>query len=847
MIKAEEVIRKLKNRQMAEMNKDYNADQEKYTRQLEGDLQAQIQEMKRVVTQLKNVAQIQDDFNITSHRKYIGRFIVFGKKVVRKFLRWYIHPIAEKQTIYNHANIDSMYYMTECIEQIENHIMDITKQIGVYSKELQNNILAEQQGFYIQLENELAASEKELNEELKRDLHKELYKELREELKKELYEELNGVFYKSVEDKVYKQVTEEKIHEANDEVIKARGYANLIKRFNKPEDMQKLEELYRQMIYPHNNKTKIAILCKDYKKDGIIEAIKKEAYTLFNKLKEDDNYEVYFISIEEENVQSEWHSHVIYTNRTGVRDLLNQLNINIVHVFESNAHIIFDNELGLLDQNIVFNGTGQQQLIGLDEHALSELRHLADNNRLHMLVESNIAKEQLEEVGIRNVQRITPIIQVPKKRDNIKSEDFIVGFASSPMQEDQMADRGIGLLEELITNNPEVVFKIAWRNQALEVPKVMLNSTNVIIEYGVLDMDRFYSSINAVIIPYTSKNNNHACSLSAMEAISINIPVICTDIAGVSEIVREIDPNCVNVAEYKAINETLHYVKTNYDKVVKHYKDYNELKGEENNTQIYTQLYESILDEKVQTLAQWDNRLRENDKYLVKGNSNIKKYYENQSIVANYEETRFVEYPMSVVNELEKIAVDEIITKEVKKITSELQILDIATGTGRILEKLIDKGQCTVIDNSSEMLKVIINKYGSTDKLRLIKGDFLDTKINDKFDIITTFRYIRHFDNVERGEIFRRICSILNPNGLLIFDVPNLKTEIALRNSIGWEHFNIYDVFWTPQTLEDELQEYGFEIIKMVPVDGYYFEQLPDQYREEPMSWTVAARYKGDE
>lgn len=50
---------------------------------------------------------------IFSHRKIIGKFIVFGKKVVRKFLRWYIDPITEAQSRLNGS-------VTRCINEVYN-------------------------------------------------------------------------------------------------------------------------------------------------------------------------------------------------------------------------------------------------------------------------------------------------------------------------------------------------------------------------------------------------------------------------------------------------------------------------------------------------------------------------------------------------------------------------------------------------------------------------------------------------------------------------------------------------------------------------------------------------------
>ncbi len=53
---------------------------------------------------------------ITSHRKIIGKFIVLGKKTVRKFLRWYINPIVEDQSKFNGS-------VTRCINEIYNKLI----------------------------------------------------------------------------------------------------------------------------------------------------------------------------------------------------------------------------------------------------------------------------------------------------------------------------------------------------------------------------------------------------------------------------------------------------------------------------------------------------------------------------------------------------------------------------------------------------------------------------------------------------------------------------------------------------------------------------------------------------
>lgn len=69
------------------------------------------------------------DRPITSHRKFIGKFIVFGKKVVRKFLRWYINPIVEEVTRFNG-------YVTSAMNEITNKLLLMERNFKVIDRKL---------------------------------------------------------------------------------------------------------------------------------------------------------------------------------------------------------------------------------------------------------------------------------------------------------------------------------------------------------------------------------------------------------------------------------------------------------------------------------------------------------------------------------------------------------------------------------------------------------------------------------------------------------------------------------------------------------------------------------------
>lgn len=60
-----------------------------------------LSELQKNVLVNNEMWQIEPDTIITSHRKIIGRFIIIGKKVFRKFLKWYIRPITYQQSSFN--------------------------------------------------------------------------------------------------------------------------------------------------------------------------------------------------------------------------------------------------------------------------------------------------------------------------------------------------------------------------------------------------------------------------------------------------------------------------------------------------------------------------------------------------------------------------------------------------------------------------------------------------------------------------------------------------------------------------------------------------------------------------
>jgi O-antigen chain-terminating methyltransferase len=79
---------------------------------------------------------------ITSHRKYIGKFLVLGKKIVRKLLKWYVNPIIEQQNEFNGsvtASINALYNNEVVTQDFIRH-MKINKALEEKLKHLEEDI-----------------------------------------------------------------------------------------------------------------------------------------------------------------------------------------------------------------------------------------------------------------------------------------------------------------------------------------------------------------------------------------------------------------------------------------------------------------------------------------------------------------------------------------------------------------------------------------------------------------------------------------------------------------------------------------------------------------------------------
>ena len=75
--------------------------------------------------------------HIFSHRKVLGPVIVFAKKIMRKFLKWYIEPITFQQTDFNNAVTPAIGRLTELVARYDKENNYTQEQIANYNDMLE--------------------------------------------------------------------------------------------------------------------------------------------------------------------------------------------------------------------------------------------------------------------------------------------------------------------------------------------------------------------------------------------------------------------------------------------------------------------------------------------------------------------------------------------------------------------------------------------------------------------------------------------------------------------------------------------------------------------------------------
>jgi len=563
-------------------------------------------------------------------------------------------------------------------------------------------------------------------------------------------------------------------------------------------------------------KPRIVVLCEGVKREGFIEAIKKEAWATYSALSlANPHWEILFASVEEDRETLHWESEkgILYVPRRDLGRALDSLNPSLIHLFSAHLTQLFG--YNLPGRRVLFTAVADAPECFATDEQLEEVRHWIDLGTLVVVPESEAAWAHLDRANVKAHEVIYPgFASAPVRSRGPARSTFTVGFASSPFLDEQWKGRGIDLVLALAETVPQTRFVMAWRADATrlreEINRRGLN--NVEVEAGVLDMEQFYERVDAMILPFAETGRNHASPFSAIEGLLRGKPVLATRHVGIANLLERERVGVASKATVDALAAGLERLKSDYEQLASRARPFAQRYFDRNRAVgAYQALYQDMIGRPLgPSLQAWRLAVRRHGKELVKGREKLKAHYAQEEVAQNYNQQRFLSPPHSLIDRRERAAVQQCIEVAFPD-RRDLRILDIATGEGRILRSITPYGACTAVDNSQAMLRLA--GQGGPGNCRYVFADFFAWRTDEQFDVITCFRLLRHFDYPDRRDFYQRVKSLLHPDGVAVVDVPSPRYELVQRSrGDGWAQYPIYDVFWTVDGFQDELRRNGLSL-----------------------------------
>jgi 2-polyprenyl-3-methyl-5-hydroxy-6-metoxy-1,4-benzoquinol methylase len=147
--------------------------------------------------------------------------------------------------------------------------------------------------------------------------------------------------------------------------------------------------------------------------------------------------------------------------------------------------------------------------------------------------------------------------------------------------------------------------------------------------------------------------------------------------------------------------------------------------------------------------------------------------------------------------------------KEITKGKTGFSLLDIGCGSGLFLKSCKDEGiNGEGIDVSNTALGFARNEFGLSVYNKRVEGLIADYR---KYDIITLWHVLEHF--LEPIDELQKIKELLTPNGILLIEVPNLRSikfRLSGKKWKGGNHPLYHRSFFTSKTLANTLAESGY-------------------------------------
>lgn len=281
--------------------------------------------------------------------------------------------------------------------------------------------------------------------------------------------------------------------------------------------------------------------------------------------------------------------------------------------------------------------------------------------------------------------------------------------------------------------------------------------------------------------------------------------------------------------------------------------------------------------------------------------SSVKTLYQDTKVAEDYIQDRFTWSWSRLLHDRQVRILNEVIRQH-----GIQSALELAPGPARLTTQVEGLQRGVAVEASAEMLEVARRRIAATglDSLwQLREGNAFDlSSIEETFDLVYTFRFIRHFSIEERERLHKEILARLEPSGILVFDVVNRAVTERLQarssskddskknhskenhskeissdegskqrdsddsGSDEYESLPVYDALYTEDEFRKEMDGFGFDVLSMHPTLRRFELQAWISYRGdtrirplsnlivrslemapggEPLEWVAVVRKRG--
>src|SRR5690606_24635217 len=155
------------------------------------------------------------------------------------------------------------------------------------------------------------------------------------------------------------------------------------------------------------------------------------------------------------------------------------------------------------------------------------------------------------------------------------------------------------------------------------------------------------------------------------------------------------------------------------------------------------------------------DRRRIVDMKVAVSEAEIKKAYAGSAVADQYVDRRFSSELMRVAHDKQVEAVQRANPR-----VGSGRILEIAPGPGRSTCDVRAGGRLCCLEYNQQMIER--GRSVCQENVRWIQGDAFNLPFSSSFDLVYSFRFVRHFQRSDRDRLYRQIRQVLKPAGWLV-------------------------------------------------------------------------------